>query len=1698
MNALIDTGAAVSLIRKNKLQTLDRRAYTTENLSRFDATSLSSADHGQIPVLGKVCVTMNIGGVIADVRLLVVEHLTVNLIFGKDLLDALGANIDCAHDVVNFFNGEVQLRMSHKAIQHSFACLTRDTRISPGTEKIVQLKLQRKWSKDPLRQIAFLEGAELTTSDQSNEIGIARALVRPVKSKAFCRIFNPFPHEINIPKRQIIAELTELNPDSVLTVQESVPNMQRPTHRGFHQPQFTHVRRKTCAELGIKFEPSLDDKVKRDIANVIEEYSDIFATKMEDIKTPSKLLPHKITIQERAKIRHQKQFRLSPKMRQEQTRQINDMLKAGICEHAPPGENVISPMLMIRKADGRYRAVLDMRRVNEVTVEDPFNPPLLEDVIAEITDKKEEVELMSKLDLFSGFNQQLLDPESRRFCCFQAPSGEMMRLTRSAQGARNSASYFQRAMVEALRVSQLRDLLLFVYIDDVILASSKDTHAEKLARIFEVFRRNNLKLRPDKCEIGKKEVIYLGFRLSHKGFRVDDSRVKVIRDIQAPNNVKGVQQILGFFTYYKKLIRNYSCITEPIRKLLRKDEKFMWTQECQNALDELKTKLSQCTLLMYPRLDDSYVIHTDASLNKPGGVGFTIEQSDPVTGQMRPIMFGGRALTKAERNYTATEIELLAILYALKQCRMLLLNAKQHTIITDHVSLSFISSMKRSSGRLLRWYLILEEFNLKILYKPGHLNLVPDFISRSFENEIAQEQDTELQEVVVNTVRSNNAQAHVHRPHTENYFSQNNYYSQSHYPTAEQTLNRAERFSSGMQQEPLTRNFAANRTTYAPDSERENIYQQARSENTQAHMRYDAANISSAEQHSHAINSGKRKTIEDFSEEGFSYGAAANSRSEQTVNSFREKPESFQDHRIIIAAELHAADEPEQMIAQSKNFLHENTLQNSRAAAGSNYAMQRRILPVNADNNLSPLAKEFAPRETILQESRNKTSNSGTVTDSFIAKQLFEEKANKHGIIVEPILIQHRPSVAITESDETQNTKRNTFYENTNLPEFDQNFFEVNNFTQQRLQLANRLNSDNQKDLQNIHQTLQRNNLTAVITDQPNDTVDQQIDLTSINLDMEHVDLLKLQQEDESLMPLIRYLRHNTLPSDDKVARKLILESEFYYLSESGVLCRYVHTRKQTRDITPFQEVRVLPKSLREKVVKQVHEMLCHLSFEKVFKAVAERFYFPQMYRSIRAYVASCPECQKFKRDYGFRRQPLEFIPTLPIFQSWHFDIVTLVPSKTSGRRYLAVFVERLSRFVEAYPITDLKSETMCDAIVQLITRYPGVRTILTDRQPSLISEATQQVMKTFNIKHLTTSSSRPECDGLAERAIQSILHTIRMRLKDVHDWETELPFCLFALRSQVSETTGFTPYNILYATATISPLEWQMQERELVTLTAKDYMAQLLPRIQKLRETAKKNIENAEKTYKSAYDKRYRAVQTDNFKDGDLVWLKRLQIDAGPYKKLQPLYAGPFEIVKSVHGTDSHVYMIKNKETNKLHPHPINHSLLKKYIPRDSELFDANFFELDAEFVEAKDDEQVPETQTDETQEQGSTPKPEAQVETQYKRRRKNRQQSPGIDHSETQLKTTSDDNTVENSTSQEQNTGTQTNANNSSKDKWYVITKLDGIRKKYGSWEYRVVWGDGTKTWQPEEDITDAAKQEYHKYYTYTGHRRKRPRRD
>ena len=155
VNALIDTGAVVSLIRQDKLQNLDRRAYTTETLSKFDSKMLTSADYGQIPVLGKVSITVNIGGIDANIMLLVVEKMTTNILFGKDVLDVLAATIDCANNVVYFFGDVVQLKMNHLAYQHSFAYVLKDTKISPGTEKILPLKLQRKWSTNPHRNLHF-------------------------------------------------------------------------------------------------------------------------------------------------------------------------------------------------------------------------------------------------------------------------------------------------------------------------------------------------------------------------------------------------------------------------------------------------------------------------------------------------------------------------------------------------------------------------------------------------------------------------------------------------------------------------------------------------------------------------------------------------------------------------------------------------------------------------------------------------------------------------------------------------------------------------------------------------------------------------------------------------------------------------------------------------------------------------------------------------------------------------------------------------------------------------------------------------------------------------------------------------------------------------------------------------------------------------------------------------------------------------------------------------------------------------------------------------------------------------------------------------------------------------------------------------------------------------------------------------------
>ena len=223
-----------------------------------------------------------------------------------------------------------------------------------------------------------------------------------------------------------------------------------------------------------------------------------------------------------------------------------------------------------------------------------------------------------------------------------------------------------------------------------------------------------------KSEFWLREVGFLGYIVSGDGIRVDPSKISAIIDWKSPRNVSEVRSFLGLAGYYRRFVNGFSIIAAPMTRLLRKDVKFEWTEECQQSFEELKKLLTEAPVLVQPELGKEFVVYSDASLN---GLGCVLMQEGKV------VAYASRQLKPHERNYPTHDLELAAVVFALKIWRHYLYGEKCR-VYTDHKSLKYLMSQKDLNLRQRRWLELLKDYELVIDYHSGKANVVADALSR--------------------------------------------------------------------------------------------------------------------------------------------------------------------------------------------------------------------------------------------------------------------------------------------------------------------------------------------------------------------------------------------------------------------------------------------------------------------------------------------------------------------------------------------------------------------------------------------------------------------------------------------------------------------------------------------------------------------------------------------------------------------------------------------------------------------------------------------------------------------------------------------------------------------------------------------------------------------------------------------------------
>ena len=265
------------------------------------------------------------------------------------------------------------------------------------------------------------------------------------------------------------------------------------------------------------------------------------------------------------------------------------------------------------------------------------------------------------------------------------------------------------------------DQFVIVFIDDILIySSSPEEHEQHLRTILQILREKQLYGKFSKCEFWMEEIAFLGHVVSREGVQPDPAKVKAILEWEPPKNVSEIRSFLGLAGYYRRFVKDFSIIAKPLTNLLKKNAPFNWNDKCAQSFEELKKRLTSAPILALPSGDGGYVVFTDASRQ---GLGCVLMQHG------RVIAYASRQLRPHEMNYPTHDLELAAIVHALKIWRHYLYG-ETFQIFTDHKSLKYIPTQKELNLRQRRWMELLKDYDCTIDYHPGKANTVADALSR--------------------------------------------------------------------------------------------------------------------------------------------------------------------------------------------------------------------------------------------------------------------------------------------------------------------------------------------------------------------------------------------------------------------------------------------------------------------------------------------------------------------------------------------------------------------------------------------------------------------------------------------------------------------------------------------------------------------------------------------------------------------------------------------------------------------------------------------------------------------------------------------------------------------------------------------------------------------------------------------------------
>lgn len=496
------------------------------------------------------------------------------------------------------------------------------------------------------------------------------------------------------------------------------------------QPACTHAQPQADTETPPTAGGKEDDMDPR-LQQLLQEFEDVFQPPEKWSPGGTTIARHRIDTGDSPPVvaplhRH------APRIETLIEEEVSQMLAQNVIE--PSQSEWRAPVVLVRKKDGTMRFCVDYRRLNAVTKRNQYPMPDAGALLAQLG----EAQVFSTLDLASGYWQVELEPGDRDKTAFATRSG-LYRFNVMPFGLVGAPATFQRVMRQAL--ASVGEERCCVYLDDVLVFSpNMEQHLGDLRRVLQALRAARLVAKRSKCNFGRSELKFLGHIVGARTVRTDPAKITAMLSIPSPCNIHQLRVFLGVTGYYRRFILNYSLLAEPLTALLRADTPFRWGPRQQQAFEELRRRLTSAPVLAQPDWQKPFVLATDASNVAIGAVlsqpGTATREIETATGELtvtsdveKPVAFASRQLNSAEKNYSATERECLAVVWGLQHFRRFVLGSRV-IVYSDHEALRWLLAVREPTSRLARWVWQLNEFDIEIRHRPGRAMAPADALSR--------------------------------------------------------------------------------------------------------------------------------------------------------------------------------------------------------------------------------------------------------------------------------------------------------------------------------------------------------------------------------------------------------------------------------------------------------------------------------------------------------------------------------------------------------------------------------------------------------------------------------------------------------------------------------------------------------------------------------------------------------------------------------------------------------------------------------------------------------------------------------------------------------------------------------------------------------------------------------------------------------